>query len=176
METHQQVPFVFLRYMSYCKHCYGNNNVFTLALLINFMSLSTIYTYLNLHLSCLKYVACFNQSGFFRQIFIKVCNIKCNETTSSWIQVDTCGQTEQSKHALFTTMRMCIKKKKLTVRKILPASHLSDAKIFRDIKPFLHFGGWQGEYNRTDEKLRTFLTWCQVVQGLYSTCLHSRGK
>jgi hypothetical protein len=32
-------------------------------------------------------------------------------------------------------------KKKLTVRKILAVSHLSDAKIFPDTNTFLHFGG-----------------------------------
>jgi hypothetical protein len=65
-------------------------------------------------------------------------------------------------------------KKNWTVRKILPVGQLSDAKNFPDTNPFLHFGGWHGEYNRTDVPLHTFLTWCQVVLGLSSVCLYSR--
>lgn len=93
METHQRVPFAFVRYISYWKHCYGNN-VLTLVMFINVMSLSTIYTYLDLHLSYLKFVAGFNYLGFSSQILIKVCNIKCHENMSSWSQVDTYGQAD----------------------------------------------------------------------------------
>ena len=117
---HGNTPVSFLcilRYMSYCKHCYGNNNVFNLVQLVNFMSLSTIYTYLNLHLSCLIFVAHFNQFWFSWQILIKVCNIKYKQNMSSCIQVDTCGQTDgetrqtwHSKHAL-SQLCECVEKK-----------------------------------------------------------------
>ena len=67
-------------------------------------------TYLGLYVKCPIFWSDITTFGMYRQVFIKVPNIKFHEYPSSGTKADTCGQTDMTKlRGDFMAMRTSLK-------------------------------------------------------------------